>query len=520
MKVYEGAILTCDANDQVARYLVEDGGRILYVGDELPERYISVRHERLGKKVLIPAFTDSHIHFASFSTFHAGLNVMNAASNEEILSMLSDFAKKSDQKMLIGFGASPYSVKERRLVNRNELDRVCPDKPVFMVKYDGHACVVNTKLYEQVRDKVSGLRGCHADTGEMNQEAFFAISDYVTNSISVPQLLKNMQKAIDYMASKGIGMIHTVSGVGFVRDLDVDLERWFGRGLNNGMQMRVFFQTMDVKKVQKRHLPRVGGCFATALDGCFGSKDAALRVPYENSDSKGVLYYSDAQVAEFCKKANRAGLQIEMHAIGDAAFDQATRALKAALDDYPREDHRHAIIHACLPTKEGIDICEKYHILLPVQSAFIDWPQEPDEYLADILGERSRRLNPLRTFADHGIIMSAGSDGPCTAPDPIEWMYRACNHSVPEESLTVQEALKMCTYNGYYTTFDEKERGSLETGKIADMVILSENPYEKDVKNLRDIQVKQLLLQGRPYNPLKGSAISQVLKGMRSRSKI
>lgn len=78
MKVYEGAILTCDANDQVVRYLVEDGGRILYVGDELPERYISVRHERLGKKVLIPAFTDSHIHFASFSTFHAGLNVMNA----------------------------------------------------------------------------------------------------------------------------------------------------------------------------------------------------------------------------------------------------------------------------------------------------------------------------------------------------------------------------------------------------------------------------------------------------------
>ena len=68
-----------------------------------------------------------------------------------------------------------------------------------MGKYDGHACVVNTKLYEQVKDKVSGLRGCHADTGEMNQEAFFAISDYVTNSISVPQLLKNMQKAIDYI---------------------------------------------------------------------------------------------------------------------------------------------------------------------------------------------------------------------------------------------------------------------------------------------------------------------------------
>ena len=78
----------------------------------------------------------------------------------------------------------------------------------------------------------------------------------------------------------------------------------------------------------------------------------------------------------------------------------------------------------------------------------------------------------------------------------------------------------MCTYNGYYTTFDEKERGSLEAGKIADMVILSENPYEKNVKDLREIQVKQLLLQGRPYQPVKGGAVGQVLRGMRSRNKI
>ena len=72
----------------------------------------------------------------------------------------------------------------------------------------------------------------------------------------------------------------------------------------------------------------------------------------------------------------------------------------------------------------------------------------------------------------------------------------------------------MCTYNGYYTTFDEKERGSLEPGKIADMVILSRNPYEVDVKKLKDIQVKQLLLQGRPYRPLKGNPVGQLIKGM------
>ena len=203
-----------------------------------------------------------------------------------------------------------------------------------------------------------------------------------------------------------------------------------------------------------------------------------------------------------------------MHAIGDDAFRQATRALKAALDDYPREAHRHGIIHACLPTDEGMDICEKYHIMLPVQSAFIDWPQEPDSYLGSILGERSSRLNPLRDFMDRGIVISAGSDGPCTDPDPINWIYKACNHSVPEQSLSVHEALRMCTYNGYYASFDEDKRGSLSEGKIADMVILSENPYTIDKTRLGELKVEQLLLGGEPYKKVAGSPIGHVLRGM------
>ena len=519
MIVYKGAILTCDAKNTVAQYLVEERGKILYVGDELPERFSKAETVELGERALTPSFVDSHIHFASYSIFHAGLNVMEARTNLEILEMLKAYAAGSREKILLGFGASPYSVQERRLVSRKELDTVCPDRPVFLVKYDGHACIVNTKLLEKVKDKVSRLRGYHEDTGEMNQDAFFAVSDYVTNSIPILTLIKDMQKAADHLASKGIGMIHTVSGVGFPRDLDVDLERWFARGLDNGLQMRVFFQTMDVDKVKKRGLPRVGGCFATALDGCFGSADAALREPYEGTEDSGVLYYTDEQVCDFCKRANRAGLQIEMHAIGDAAFQQATRALKAALDDYPRENHRHGIIHACLPTEEGIRICRDYHILLPVQSAFINWPQEPDAYLRDILGERSAGLNPLRTFQDQGILLSAGSDAPCTEPDPIQWIDRACNHSEEGQSLSVQEALRMCTYGGYYTTFDEDKRGTLEKGKFADMVILSRNPYAVPREELKQIQVEKLMLRGEPYRQIKRGAVGHILKGMCSKNK-
>ena len=519
MKVFHGNILCLDAANTTAEYLVERGGKIAFVGNELPAEYAAGERVELGGKALIPAFVDTHIHFASFATFHAGLNVMEATSNKQILEWLKEYATTAKEKLLITFGASPYSVEEGRLVNREELDSVCPDKPVFMVKYDGHACVVNTALLKKIEKKVSSLRGYHPDTGEMNQEAFFAVSDYVTNSIPILDLVKNMQKAADFMASKGIGMIHTVSGVGFAADMDVDMERWCGRGFDNGMQLRVFMQTLNVKNALKRKLPRIGGCFACALDGCFGSEDAAMNEPYEGTDNSGVLYYSDEKVIAFCKEANRAGLQIEMHAIGDKAFDQATRALKAALDDYPREDHRHAIIHDCLPTEQGIKICKDYHIAMPVQTAFIDWRQEPDAYLERILGkERCARLNPIKTFLDNGIVMGAGSDGPCTSPDPIVWLHKACNHSVKEESVSVFEALRMCTYNGYYLTFDEKERGTLEAGKIADMVVLSENPYDVPVEELKRLKTEQLYLQGQPYRPVQKGAVAHIFAGMKNKT--
>lgn len=242
MKIYKGTIITCDKDDTVAGYLVEDNGEILFVGDELDDKYLGHEIIDIKDKAIIPTFVDSHIHFASFATFYSGLNVMEATSNEELLMMLKDFVENTKDKTIITFGASPHSVEEKRLVTREELDSVCKDRPIFLVKYDGHACVLNSALLNKVKDKIKNLRGYHEDTGEMNQEAFFAVSDYITNSISIINLIKNMQNTVDYLASKGIAHIHSVSGVGFTRDLDVDLERWFAKGLENGIGLRVYFK--------------------------------------------------------------------------------------------------------------------------------------------------------------------------------------------------------------------------------------------------------------------------------------
>jgi predicted amidohydrolase YtcJ len=520
MKTYEGTIISCDRGNHVYQYLVEDSGRILHVGDELPAAYQVAPREILGERALLPCFGDTHLHFASYALFNAGLDVRSARSLPEMCEHIREFTRENSDRIIMGFGASTHCVAEKRLISKDELDRACPDRAVFIVKYDGHACILNSRMIALLPDKVKTLRGWHGDTGEMNQEAFFAVTDFITKKVSLPRTIRNMLRAVDDMAEKGFGMMHTVSGVGFPLDLDVAMEMILGKGLDSGFQSRLFFQTMDLAKVKKRKLPRVGGCFATALDGCFGSEDAALRQPYTNDpQNRGILFHGDEEVIRFTKQANREGLQIEMHAIGDAAFDQAVMAIEAALKDCPRKDHRHGIIHACLPSEEGLQKCAELGIQIPLQPAFLMWDLEPLEFLHGILGDRAERISPLRKMTDMGILLSGGSDAPCTLPDPIAGLYAACNHYIPEQSLTIPEALKLFTCNAAWTTFDEKERGSLEMGKMADMVILNRNPLTMKPAELLGLKVERLLLQGKAYEKGQGM-LSLLARGLFTGGKI
>ncbi|MCK4667674.1 amidohydrolase family protein, partial [Candidatus Dependentiae bacterium] len=446
MKIYKGKIITCDPENNVFKYLIEENGIIKFVGDVLPEQYKGIELFDLGNRALLPAFSDTHIHFSSYALFASTLDVRAASNFQELGGIINDYSKRSNDKVLLGFGLSAHSLKEQRLITREELDELYSKRPLMIIKYDGHASIVNSKMLELLPKELASLRGFNPDSGHLTQESYFKGTDFITNKVSAIKLIRNILKGFDIVAEKGIGMIHAVEGVGFPRDLDVDLMRFISKGLRNPFQVRLFFQTMDIAKVQKRKLPRIGGCFANALDGSFGSVDAALLEPYSNDDNnRGVLYYPDDEVSKFTIAANRAGLQIQMHAIGDAAFEQAVKALDTALKDFPRTDHRHTIIHACLPTKPGLEKCAELGIGIAAQPKFLDWNLEPLHYFETILGERAYQQSPFRDMLDSGIHVSGGSDAPCTEPDPIAGIYAACNHFVPEQSVSIQEALKMFT---------------------------------------------------------------------------
>ena len=519
MRVYEGSIVTCDEGGKVARFLAEDKGKIAFVGDALPSEYVAAPRERLGEKALLPSFGDTHIHFLSYAFFSSGLDLRASATIADMKDAIAGFVRDRSPSFAVGFGASAHSVEEKRLLTREDIDSVCSDRAVFIAKYDGHAGIANSFLIAKVKAKLGGLRGFNGDSGLMTQEAFFRLTDFVTSKLSLPATLGTMLSGIDSLAAYGIGLVHSVTGIGFPADMDVTLESLFARGLRNPIAYRVFFQTMDIGKVLKRGLPRIGGCFATALDGCYGSVDAAMLEPYEAAAAlppgsrQGVLYYSDEMVGAFCREANRGGLQIEMHAIGDAAFEQAVSAIASALADFPRGDHRHTIIHACLPTMRGLETCAKLGIRIALQPAFLRWDQEPLDYIESILGGRAFAMSPLRTMVDMGIELSGGSDAPCTVPNPIEGIWAACNHYVPDQSLSIQEALNLYTLNAARGAFDEKERGSLEIGKRADMVILNRNPLSSRPADLRSLKVERLLLGGNPYAAGQGRA-DLLLRGL------
>ncbi len=507
MNIYEGNIVTCNRDNSVHRYLIEDNGIIRFSGNELPAEYRNLSKIALGEKALLPAFADTHLHYSSYAFFASTLDLREARSLAEIIELIELYIEQNKPDYVLGFGVSAHNVREKRLIEKIDLNRAFPRMPVMLIKYDGHASVNNAALLKMLPEKIRSLRGFHSGTGQLYQEAFFAATDFITKKVPLIKLLRNSLQGFDFLADKGIGMTHTAEGVGFPRDLDVDLMRVVARGLANPFAVRLFFQTLEVEKVLKRKLPRIGGCFATALDGCFGSMDAALTEPYlSNPVNRGILFYHQEDVNNFVKKANRAHLQVAMHAIGDAAFNQAINAFDEALKDYPRADHRHIIIHACLPTEEGLEKAAKLGLGIAAQPAFIRWNLEPPEYLENILGSRVQHLNPLKKMLEMGIMVSGGSDAPCTLPDPIEGIFCACNNIISGQSIAIADALKLFTANAAWMSFDDGQRGTLEAGKIADMVILNKNPLSMQPQQLQDLQVEKLLLRGKEYRTGQGIA--------------
>ncbi|HQK99169.1 MAG TPA: amidohydrolase family protein [Smithellaceae bacterium] len=511
MRVFKNAqFISCEEENRIFQYLVEDGGRIVFTGNRLSEQYFSCDSLDLQGRCVIPAFVDTHLHFASFAFFYSGLDCRHVSDFDELAYVVRRYlACNSEKKIFLAFGCSAHTVKERRLPTRADLDKITT-RPLMIIKYDGHAAVGNTSLIKKMSKDILSDPGFHAETGWFHLNAFYRAVNAITKSVSLSELFLQLAAGCDGLAYQGIALAHTAEGVGFPLDLDVDFMRLANRGFP--LDFRVFFQTMDIRKITRRKLPRIGGCFATALDGCFGSEDAALLQPYSNNSGNfGQLFYTQKQVNEFAISANREGLQIALHAIGDGAISQALSAFEAALADFPRTDHRHILIHADLMDESTIERAAKLGVCIALQTPFLHWPQEPLSYLKSILGSRIDNLIPLKSMRQAGITLASGSDAPCTPPDPISGIFAACNHPNSEQSVNALEAIRMHTAAGALLSFEEASRGTLTEGKQADFVVLNANPLDLPPNRLNTLKVETLYLKGEKYRHQSDKSFGRLL---------
>ncbi|MBU0515164.1 MAG: amidohydrolase family protein, partial [Proteobacteria bacterium] len=209
-------------------------------------------------------------------------------------------------------------------------------------------------------------------------------------------------------------------------------------------------------------------------------------------------------------EAHRAGLQIEVHAIGDRAVTQAVDAFEKAITKYPRDDHRHTIIHAYLITERDKDRIAALGLGVATQPSMLTLRQEPREFLEKILGDRVEKLIPIRSLIERGVRVSFGSDAPVTLPSLATSIHAAVNHPTAAEAVDVETALTLHTRAGFETSFDEGRGGRLAEGFPADFVVLGVDPRSMPPQKLDQLEVAEVYRAGRPLADSPGGMMSLV----------
>jgi predicted amidohydrolase YtcJ len=241
-------------------------------------------------------------------------------------------------------------------------------------------------------------------------------------------------------------------------------------------------------------------CVATYADGSIEGRTAALFEPYAGAPmTLGMLYYSDDELYRFVEKAHKAGLQISIHAESERCIEQVLHDYEKVLEKYPRKDHRHRIEHFELPSMKQIKWAAGLGIALAMQPMFITVCEGPNlDYYRALLGEeRLKRANAFRTILNEEILVSGGSDTPVTRMNPMGGIHACVNHPLKEQRIDVYEAIEMFTINGAKIGFEEDLKGSIEPGKLADFVVLSDDPYRVPRQKIKDIEVEMTIVGGK-----------------------
>lgn len=456
--------------------VVEDGVIVAAGTGEAPA---AERRVDLGGAVLAPAFRDGHVHLPATGLYELGMDFRGERSVDAIAAAFA--ARAEDGQVLFG---GNFEEPLDRPLDRHVLDRAVGGRPALLARADMHSAVVSTALLERL--ELGGLDGVDRDeqgrpTGYLRERAAAEAWRWFDSSLEPAAAAAAVERAVELCYSRGVAEAHEMFVVEW-RGWD-SCERFLATIGSFALKVPVYLATDEVERVHALGLKRIGGDWF--LDGSFGSHTAWMRAPYSDppppgSPETGIAYRDDDELFALFDRAQQLGMQVGVHAIGDAAIDQAVRTWQRVAERHGAgavRALRHRIEHFECARDEHIAAAARLGLAASVQPAFDRlWGGPGGLYARRIGWERARLMNRFASMAAAGVVLGGGSDSTVTPLDPLLQIDSLRRHHLPEESLGAAEAFAALTAGPAALAPDLGRRGTIEPGCAADLVLLDRDP--------------------------------------------
>lgn len=517
-----GQVLTMNERQTICEALAVRGNKIVAVGSRRDiEQWIGKQTEviDLRRRSLLPGFIDAHAHPELYGTNALGVNCKTVGSITEMKQRLKERAKETKPGNWIrGWGYNQNFLDEKRHPTRYDLDEVSREHPIIVVRTCGHISAVNSRALELagienntpdpdggkfVRDRDGKPNGVLLEAAHMNM--------FLTAQHSKEDIMKGLAIASSDYLAKGITSVHDAGGYD-----SVHFRHLFDAVKTGVFKQRVYFlygALHDAPAIVQKGLEtgmktgigdesfRIGPA-KVFIDGSSSGPTAKTRQPYtSNPGDSGILYLNQQTLTKVLGQAHECGWQVTAHAIGDQAVEMMLNCIEEALEKAPRDDHRHRIEHAAMTPPDLLKKMKNLNVVPVANPAFIY--EFGDGYVQDY-GERVETMFPLQFFVKEGIPVALGSDSPITTFDPLVGIYAAVNRKSKtgngigtSQKVELLEVLKMYTVHGAYASFEEKIKGSLEPGKLADLAVLNRSILDVPKEALKDVEVDLTVLDGK-----------------------
>jgi hypothetical protein len=518
-----GAIYTMDPGRPRAAALLACNGRLVHLGADEEVRALAAHASHLGQvreidlagHCVLPAFTDSHIHFLSMGTSLDGVALAGVTSLEEVLRRVGVAAESAEPgEWVQGWGWDHSLWPDPRFPDKRSLDLVSPGVPVALRRKDGHLTWVNSAalaaagITRGTVDPPGGRIGRDAE-GQPNGLFFETAADLIHRSIpdlSEAQRLRAARRAQDELLRMGVVGVHIPEGPATLRTL----QRMEATGdLHLRVCMMLTYDGLD-EAIETGLRSGFGsdrlrlGPVKVFSDGSLGSETAAMLDPFEGSeDNRGVLTLPEEAIRDAIARAARAGLACAIHAIGDRANRVVLDAFEATRDLWRPAGLRQRIEHAQVLHPQDLPRFASLGVIASVQP--IHATQDMD--LVDRLwGERGQGAYAFKSLLESGAALAFGSDAPVETADPLAGLYAAVTRRrldgrpeagwYPAQRLTVEEAIRAYTMGAAYAAGQEHLAGSLTPGKFADFVVLSRDVLRGPPEVITQARVLQTIFDG------------------------